>query len=1336
MVENRFFAGAAALLAFTLMTPQLLGAHRPPNFDAAAVAPALPDSTTRLASARESTGSMVPLEWHRTFGVPSFAWLADASNPSSSTASSAQSIGAPASIEDSARRHLAAHAGLYSLSSADAASAYVSGVHDTGRGALVVKFKQRIDGIEVFRDELNVVMTRDRQLVAMSGFLPKGGGASSTFASKRALSSKAFALPASDAISSAFHDLAPEATPIASANLTASNADGGYQSFEMTRHSSDLRASLRSARARQVWFHLPEALEPAWYLEIEVADETTADSDPYGYVISAVDGRVLFRKSLVEDAEGTPYTYRVWAETDGAQRPFNGPQGFGGAPHPTGSNDGFQASFVPQNLVTLSSGPISTKDPWLAPAAGTSNGNNVDAYADLVSPDGFQKGDLRALSTTANTFDYAYDVALSPGTNTTQQLASVTQLFYNINFFHDWYYDSGFNEAAGNAQTNNYGRGGVAGDQIRGEAQDYNGRNNANMSTPADGGRPRMQMYVFDGVAARTLHIDAPSASARDYATGTAVFGPQSFDVPGDIVAVQPADGCTAITTSLTGKIAFIDRGTCTFVVKATNAKAAGAIAVIIGNVASTANPQARTNMACTGSPAPCPAVEQALVPAFNVALNDANVLRAQLKAGTVHGNVKRDVLVDRDGGLDNAIVAHEWGHYLSNRLIGNSSGLTSIQSRGMGEGWSDFLALLMMVRPEDAAVAANANFQGAYAVGGYASSGGNNGPLLNGGYYFAIRRVPYSTDPNHDPLTLRHIGVGQAITGADTAYIDDGSNNAEVHNTGEVWASMLWECYAALLRDTLGDHPRLTFEQAQKRMRDYIVASLRITPADPTFLDARDAVLAAAFASDALDYQAFWQAFAKRGAGVRATPAERYSSANLGALEDFGVGGDLTIGAISLDDSLAGCNKDGLLEGGESGVLTVTIRNRGNVRLKATTGTVSSSDSRITFEGNGALTFPPTDPGQSTSATVRMNLAKTTSILNPAVSIAVRDADLKFVQSVTTSWQPRLNAHDEPKQSATDDVEGTRSSWTVSSGSTGGTSAAWKRLELDPQNHNWYAEEARRPSDWSLVSPPLFVSRTERLTLTFRQKYGFDLFIDSGTKEVFPLDGGVIELSADGGKSWTDIGASASPGYGVTPITADNSNPLEGRKAFIGSSPGASSELPSTSPFVKTTVDLGTAYAGQRVQIRFRLGTALSHSSAPLLGWQIDDIAFTGINNLPFFGLVADRGLCGTSDSTTTLRSSGATAPPGAPLLLEAAVSSSPNAPSGTVEFLEGGNVIAAAVLPSGGRVAIDVSRLAPGPHTIVASFSGSTNFNPSTSAPVTITLDSSGARRRAAGR
>ena len=44
---------------------------------------------------------------------------------------------------------------------------------------------------------------------------------------------------------------------------------------------------------------------------------------------------------------------------------------------------------------------------------------------------------------------------------------------------------------------NNYGNGGLGEDYVRAEALDGGGTNNANMATPEDGGRPRMQMFVW-----------------------------------------------------------------------------------------------------------------------------------------------------------------------------------------------------------------------------------------------------------------------------------------------------------------------------------------------------------------------------------------------------------------------------------------------------------------------------------------------------------------------------------------------------------------------------------------------------------------------------------------------------------------------------------------------------------------------------------------------------------------------------------------------------------------------------------------------------------------------
>ncbi|KAF2165924.1 hypothetical protein M409DRAFT_66876 [Zasmidium cellare ATCC 36951] len=76
--------------------------------------------------------------------------------------------------------------------------------------------------------------------------------------------------------------------------------------------------------------------------------------------------------------------------------------------------------------------------------------------------------------------------------------ASTIQLFYTSNKFRDILYVLGFNEAAGNFQTSNFGRGGVGNDSVQLNTQDGSGLNNANFATPPDGQMGRMRMYVFN----------------------------------------------------------------------------------------------------------------------------------------------------------------------------------------------------------------------------------------------------------------------------------------------------------------------------------------------------------------------------------------------------------------------------------------------------------------------------------------------------------------------------------------------------------------------------------------------------------------------------------------------------------------------------------------------------------------------------------------------------------------------------------------------------------------------------------------------------------------------
>jgi hypothetical protein len=93
------------------------------------------------------------------------------------------------------------------------------------------------------------------------------------------------------------------------------------------------------------------------------------------------------------------------------------------------------------------------------------------------------------------------------------------------------------------------------------------------------------------------ITVSAPAAAAGGYSYGAADFGPPLANVqlstqivaaqdPADTAGPVTTDACSAITnaSALAGKIALIDRGSCTFIIKVKNAQNAGALAAIIAN--------------------------------------------------------------------------------------------------------------------------------------------------------------------------------------------------------------------------------------------------------------------------------------------------------------------------------------------------------------------------------------------------------------------------------------------------------------------------------------------------------------------------------------------------------------------------------------------------------------------------------------------------------------------------------------------------------------------------------------------------------------------------------
>ena len=480
-----------------------------------------------------------------------------------------------------------------------------------------------------------------------------------------------------------------------------------------------------------------------------------------------------------------------------------------------------------------------------------SRGNNVYAQEDRDNNN--NTFGLPATSTTSPdplNFTYPINYNLAPITPDFQQFA-ITNLFYWNNLCHDLTYNYGFDEPGGNFQNNNQGRGGIGNDYVIADAQDAGGLNNANMSTPPDGARPRMQMYLW--TPAVNFVVNSPAVIAGSYvalegamstANLLANVGPVTNQVVwyNDDAAGNTHYACNPPNNNITGKIALISRGfggaVCTatvpFTVKVKNAQDAGAVAVIMVN-----------NV--PGSPITMGGVDNTIIiPAVMISDVDGAIIAAQL-ANNVNVTLSSSG-IQLDGDLDNGIVAHEFFHGVSIRLTGGPANVNCLNNAEQGgEGWSDYLALMMTTNWATALITDGNNISrpiGNYALGL---------PITGGG----IRTYPYCTNIAVNPLTY---------TNLPTSVIP--------HGVGTVWCTALWEMTWAIIQ-TDGINTNIfnnTGTGGNIVAFKIMMEGLKLQPCSPGFIDARNAILQAdRNLYNGVHACAIWTAFSKRGMGFSA---------------------------------------------------------------------------------------------------------------------------------------------------------------------------------------------------------------------------------------------------------------------------------------------------------------------------------------------------------------------------------------------------------------------------------------------------------------------------------
>ncbi|MBK7226958.1 MAG: M36 family metallopeptidase [Saprospiraceae bacterium] len=195
-----------------------------------------------------------------------------------------------------------------------------------------------------------------------------------------------------------------------------------------------------------------------------------------------------------------------------------------------------------------------------------------------------------------------------------------------------------------------------------------------------------------------------------------------------------------------------------------------------------------------------------------------------------------------RDGDFDNGVIAHEYAHGISNRLTGGPANVGCLSNtEQMGEGWSDWLGLIMTIEPGDAGTDPR-------PIGTWLFGQAPSGP--------GIRPFPYSTSLAIDPSTYDAI-----------------KTRSIPHGVGSVWCAMLWDLTWKLI-DQYGYDPDLHNGSGGNNMAMLLITeAMKLQPCSPGFVDGRNAILRAdTILNGAANACMIWDCFARRGLGFSAS--------------------------------------------------------------------------------------------------------------------------------------------------------------------------------------------------------------------------------------------------------------------------------------------------------------------------------------------------------------------------------------------------------------------------------------------------------------------------------
>ena len=396
-------------------------------------------------------------------------------------------LSAPSALERSEilRNFVKENSNLIGVSDFQADSLRVTADYTNPNGKIsFAHLEQFINGVPVFRGEIKAGFTKSGEIIRVINNLAPG-------LDYQTLSND-FRDPA-DSVRAAFRHINSEPTKLdTQPNETLSN---------------DLRTVFGNGdwatTAEKMYFPTePGIAIPSWRVLI------WQPVNAYYVIVDAETGRLLWRKNITEDQTQSA-TYDVYRNVNAFIDSADSPAPL--SPGPLDPTTGQQGAIISRNLRTVIGNESSNSfnnNGWITDNTNITDGNALEAGIDrdgLNGVDAPQAGDTTCPGTGCRVFTSTWNPPPgnpAPGDSplTSQaQRGAVIQMFNIMNLYHDALYNLGFNEASRNFQHDNFGRGGTGNDRVSAEGQDSSGTNNANMSTPADGGRGRMQMYLWTG---------------------------------------------------------------------------------------------------------------------------------------------------------------------------------------------------------------------------------------------------------------------------------------------------------------------------------------------------------------------------------------------------------------------------------------------------------------------------------------------------------------------------------------------------------------------------------------------------------------------------------------------------------------------------------------------------------------------------------------------------------------------------------------------------------------------------------------------------------------------